>query len=95
MDLEEKTSKYGQISQSIERVDNQRGTNMAPHLRCKMCGKKTCLMEFKCKCDESVVFCIKHRYPEDHNCSFDYKTFAQKQIELRNPIIAHKKLETI
>ena len=93
MNLEENT--YDQISQGVKIVDKQKNTDMVSHLRCKVCGKKTCLMEFKCKCDESAVFCIKHKCPEDHNCSFDFKTLAQKQIELKNPIIAHKKIETI
>ena len=35
---------------------------------CLGCKKKTKLMSFKCKCGKT--FCIKHRLPETHNCTF-------------------------
>lgn len=39
--------------------------------KCFLCHKRVGLLEFKCRCDNT--FCSKHRQPEYHNCSFDYK----------------------
>ena len=38
---------------------------MAP---CKFCKLRT-VLEFKCLCNE--VFCVRHRLPEDHDCTVD------------------------
>ena len=38
---------------------------------CNQCNKKIGLMSFTCKCENN--FCIKHRFPDSHDCSFDYK----------------------
>mmetsp|Transcript_37571 Transcript_37571/g.117412 ORF Transcript_37571/g.117412 Transcript_37571/m.117412 type:complete len:284 (-) Transcript_37571:951-1802(-) len=39
--------------------------------RCGVCDKKVGLAGIKCRCD--LFFCSVHRYPECHNCTFDYK----------------------
>jgi len=39
--------------------------------RCIICKKKLILTDQKCRC--GIVFCPKHRLPEQHNCSFDFK----------------------
>ncbi|MAI17463.1 MAG: hypothetical protein CMH04_02230 [Marinovum sp.] len=36
------------------------------------CKRKTGLTASKCRCDK--VFCPKHRLPEKHNCSFDFRS---------------------
>ena len=36
--------------------------------RCALCRKKT---GFACRCER--VFCSKHRQPQDHGCTFDFK----------------------
>ena len=36
------------------------------------CKRKTGLPASKCRCDK--VFCPKHRLPEKHNCSFDFRS---------------------
>jgi len=33
--------------------------------------------------------------PEDHNCTYDFKTEARKQLEKENPIVVATKLEII
>nr|1WG2_A Chain A, zinc finger (AN1-like) family protein [Arabidopsis thaliana] len=42
-----------------------------PNNRCFSCNKKVGVMGFKCKCGST--FCGSHRYPEKHECSFDFK----------------------
>ena len=41
--------------------------------RCEFrdCRKKLPLTKFACKC--GLYFCDKHRYPNEHNCNFNYK----------------------
>ncbi len=36
------------------------------------CNKKLNLMKFTCQCQLS--FCLKHKSPETHSCTYDYKT---------------------
>jgi len=48
-------------------------------MSCAFCKKKI-LMTFMCKCNS--VYCIQHRYPEVHNCTFDY--LKHNQDHLRN-----------
>jgi len=37
--------------------------------KCSVCLKKVPLAtRFKCACDNKKMFCINHRYPEEHSC---------------------------
>ena len=38
---------------------------------CENCKKKINIIKFTCKCGKD--FCIKHKDPESHNCTFDYR----------------------
>ena len=38
--------------------------------KCSVCNKKVPLAtQFKCGCDSNKMFCINHRYPEEHACT--------------------------
>jgi predicted nucleic acid binding AN1-type Zn finger protein len=54
------------------------------------CIKKLTLTTFACKC--SFKFCDKHRIPEDHNCSYNYKNNYSKQLEVSNKTVIANKL---
>ncbi|XP_054799434.1 zinc finger A20 and AN1 domain-containing stress-associated protein 6-like [Prosopis cineraria] len=57
--------------------------------RCKSCNKKVGVTGFTCRCGD--LFCGKHRYPEEHSCTVDYKQIGRELIEKQNPICrAHK-----
>ncbi len=43
-------------------------TNKCSHTTC---NAKLKLTDFDCRC--SNRFCMKHRMPESHNCSYDFK----------------------
>lgn len=47
---------------------------------CEYCRKKTGLIPFSCKCNYKNL-CTKCRLPFDHNCSWDFKTEGQKNLE--------------
>ena len=58
--------------------------------KCFTCKKKLPLLPFVCKCNNS--FCSKHKYPEDHNCDFNYKLFVKMKLEKDNPTVVNDKL---
>ena len=60
--------------------------------KCFVC-KKNVIVKFICKCDNT--FCIKHRMPEDHECTFNFKEHSKKILEKQNPIIIGKKVDSI
>ena len=55
------------------------------------CNKKINLTSIKCKCEK--IFCSYHRYPEQHNCDFNYKDEMSKKLKDLNPKITNKKVE--
>ena len=63
-------------------------------LRCANCNKKINITNtFSCRCEKN--FCPKHRHPEVHFCTYDYKTEGKKQLQEANPVISVPKLPKI
>ena len=50
-------------------------------------------MKFSCHCEK--VFCPLHRLPEEHACSFDFKTMGKKQLTSENPFVSSNKFVKI
>jgi len=48
--------------------------------RCQLkgCKKKLPITAFDCRCKKR--FCNLHTYSENHNCTFDYKTFHRQNL---------------
>lgn len=46
---------------------------------CYICNKKLSFYTIKCRCNK--MYCNLHRYPEDHNCTYDYKSESKKKLE--------------
>ncbi|KAL5725541.1 hypothetical protein ACHQM5_008676 [Ranunculus cassubicifolius] len=61
--------------------------------RCLSCNKKVGLLGFSCKCGST--FCSMHRYPEKHECSFDFKSKGREEISKANPLVKAAKLEKL
>ena len=40
-------------------------------------------------------FCSKHKYTDQHACTFDYKRQGQQQLSAANPTIAFAKVDKI
>ncbi|CAA0396181.1 unnamed protein product [Arabidopsis thaliana] len=59
--------------------------------RCLCCNKKVGIMGFKCKCEST--FCGDHRYPETHDCSFDFKEVGRGEIAKANPVVKADKIQ--
>ncbi|XP_010540147.1 PREDICTED: zinc finger A20 and AN1 domain-containing stress-associated protein 7-like [Tarenaya hassleriana] len=64
-----------------------------PSNRCSSCNKKVGVMGFKCKCGST--FCGDHRYPEKHECSFDFKEAGRDAIAKANPLVKSDKVQRI
>ena len=58
--------------------------------RCPICAKKIKLTDIECKC--GIIFCSIHRYPDMHDCSFNFKETGKDLIEKNNPRIVPIKL---
>ncbi|KAK4338326.1 hypothetical protein RND71_042813 [Anisodus tanguticus] len=58
--------------------------------RCLTCRKKVGVIGFKCRCGST--FCGTHRYPEQHDCTFDYKSQGKEEIAKANPVIKADKI---
>lgn len=61
--------------------------------RCLTCKKRVGLTGFKCRC--GMLFCGTHRYPEQHDCNFDFKARGKEQIAKANPVVKGKKLKNM
>ncbi|CAF2038950.1 hypothetical protein BRARA_I01198 [Brassica rapa] len=59
--------------------------------RCLSCNKKVGLMGFKCKCGST--FCGDHRYPENHECEFDFRGQGRDAISKANPLVKGEKVK--
>ena len=58
------------------------------------CRKKINITNsYSCRCE--MAFCAKHRHPEAHACSYDYKTEGRKLLKASNPMITVPKLPKI
>ena len=61
--------------------------------RCVACRKRVGLTGFRCRCGE--MFCGSHRYPEQHRCTFDFKSAGREAIARANPVVKADKLDKI
>ncbi|KAJ9540227.1 hypothetical protein OSB04_026733 [Centaurea solstitialis] len=61
--------------------------------RCGSCRRRVGLTGFTCRC--GTTFCGTHRYPEQHGCSFDFKSMGKEAIARANPVVKAAKLEKI
>lgn len=46
---------------------------------CAVCRKKLGLIPMTCRC--GLDLCAKHRYPEEHNCKYDFKKSGRQILE--------------
>ncbi len=61
--------------------------------RCATCRRRVGLTGFHCRCGS--LFCGSHRYPEQHECSFDFKEIGKEQIAKANTVIKAEKIQKI
>jgi len=62
--------------------------------RCKKCGKRLGLAEqYKCRCGEQ--YCTRHRYAEEHDCTYDYQKDHKNKLRSQNRSLTPPKLPKI
>ena len=60
---------------------------------CEYCNKKkVSIQPFTCKCGLNIL-CVLCRYPETHNCQYDFKMNGRILISKNNPIIINSKID--
>ena len=48
---------------------------------------------FECRCEG--LFCSKHRFADQHECNFDFKTHDREVLAAANPTVAPPKLNAL
>lgn len=61
--------------------------------KCFNCKKKTGMLHFDCKCQNT--FCLKCKLPEEHNCNYDYISQGKEFLNEKLINVSHRKLEKI
>ncbi|KAK7337221.1 hypothetical protein VNO77_17784 [Canavalia gladiata] len=82
------------LTSAVTTAPDASGSAPAVHPnRCGACRKRVGLTGFKCRC--GATFCGTHRYPEKHDCGFDFKAVGREEIARANPVIKAEKLKRI
>ena len=87
--IEEKLSK---LIESPKGVQKQKKLGQKVP-RCYNCRIKVGVYGMSCKCGH--LFCYEHRLPENHVCSFDFKSNHQELLEKQNPKVSPSKYTKI
>lgn len=66
---------------------------MANRCNCEGCKKKLGLLGFKCVC--GLEFCSKHRQPENHKCTFDFKANSKENLSKKLIKVVPQKIQAI
>ncbi|KAL4570851.1 hypothetical protein LXL04_026514 [Taraxacum kok-saghyz] len=81
------------VPETLSQPSTAEEVNVKGSNRCLTCRKKIGVMGFKCRCGES--FCGSHRYPEKHDCEFDFKRSGRDAIAKANPVVKADKVDRI
>ena len=72
LQIEQEQKQPPTITTTVDANVTMQTTKKEKKSRCNTCNKKVGLTGFECKCGQ--VYCGSHRYPEEHSCTFDFKT---------------------
>ncbi len=61
--------------------------------RCWKCNVRVGYLGFLCKCE--YVYCSKHRFFDDHQCTYDYKKADKTKLAKDNPLVQAEKLDKL
>lgn len=60
-------------------------------VKCTKCNKRLNIVgEYKCRCGN--VYCVKDRFPTEHECSYDYKEHGRAEISRNNHVVNNPKI---
>ncbi|XP_015938959.1 zinc finger A20 and AN1 domain-containing stress-associated protein 1-like [Arachis duranensis] len=78
------------LGATVDDISNNNKKNETKK-RCKTCNKRVGLTGFECRCGD--LFCGKHRYPEVHECKFNFKDIGRNILAKQNPLCIGDKLD--
>ena len=82
------------ILKNITQIDIENKINKKQKTRCNMCNIKVNITNsITCKCNQ--LLCYKHRYFNEHNCTFDHKTADREQLAKINQKVENSKIDKI
>lgn len=61
--------------------------------KCTFCKKKTGIISYDCRCGNK--YCSKCKFPETHNCTFDYIKDGKEELTKKLIKVENDKIITI
>lgn len=86
------SSTQASCTSSLNTEKGEEKPKVSPN-RCSRCRKRIGLTGFNCRCGN--LFCSVHRYSNEHDCPYNYRTAAQDTIAKANPVVRAEKLDKI
>lgn len=78
------------ITIESEDINNKKKSKRCSFIGCK---KKLKLTDVTCKC--SFTFCVHHRLPESHKCTYDYVAEGKNKLKNQLTKVSHNKIDKI
>mmetsp|Transcript_7722 Transcript_7722/g.11687 ORF Transcript_7722/g.11687 Transcript_7722/m.11687 type:complete len:234 (-) Transcript_7722:43-744(-) len=75
---------------ALEKLRDENRAKQKHKTRCFHCNKHVGLTIIECRC--GFTFCGKHRYPADHDCTYDYKEHDTKILSQANQVVKADKM---
>lgn len=71
--------------------DKNKKTSENMKNRCHKCSRKLSLVGcYACRCGNN--YCNRHRFYDQHHCTFDYKTLALEKLRNENPKLQNRRI---
>jgi predicted nucleic acid binding AN1-type Zn finger protein len=78
----------------ISNTKSESSINKSKCNKCNKCKKKLSLAgAITCKCGN--LFCMEHRYPFVHDCTYDHTKEQQERLAKENPVVVSDKFVRI
>ena len=89
-----------EVKEDKKDLNKENITTLSRKKHCKVCRRKLVLDYFTCRCStvgdvsnmdkqelkkSNIFFCSVHRYPQEHQCTFDIKKLHKDKLEKINP----------
>jgi hypothetical protein len=94
LDADELAKKQAEMKEANEVIRDEKiepRSEQADRTKCMACSKKIGLIGVQCRC--GYFYCTEHRYAENHNCEYDYKTNERRKLQKQNPVVMASKLD--
>ena len=92
--LEDVLEKNSKIQKTTNASTKEKSVESSPSVhqkQCNVCKKRLSLTAMECRC--GLKFCQSHRYPDQHECTYDYKTESRKALAKQLVGVAHEKFQ--